>query len=335
MTFESQGHELAHQAWQLIQHHLGVISTYMTPDFTEVMVNPDGIIWVDARAQGMLDTGHRLSPESRRMIIQAVASHSGQVCNRDQPQIDGILPVVKYRFSGLLEPASSAPAFTIRLSSPERTSLEEYVETGAVSPHQADLLRQAVYQRKNLLIVGGTGSGKTRFSNAVLDIISNTTHRVMTIEDTPELQCSARNHIPVFVNRQSAFKYRHALHSALRFRPDRIIVGELRDGVAALELLKAWNTGHSGGLATLHANNARSSLPRLEQLLEEEVARVPRALIAEAVDLIAFMERYSDSHSKQTKWRMRDLAEVHHELAPQTHAYQLRHHYHPSIQGEQ
>ncbi len=332
-SFDAQDHMRAQVAWTMIAQQLGIITSYMTPDHTEIMVNPDGSIWLDARSKGMFDTGERLSPEARRAIIQAVASHSGQICNEEMPQIDGVLPVKHYRFSGLLEPASSAPAFTIRISSPEQVSLDEYVRSGALSKHQEEIVQRAVSERLNFLVVGGTGSGKTRFSNAILDVISRTKHRVMTIEDTPELKCSAPNHIPVYVNRQSAFRYRQALHAALRFRPDRIVVGELRDGVAALELLKAWNTGHNGGLATLHANNARSSLPRLEQLLEEEVARVPRALIAEAVDLIAFMERYSDPHTKHTRWRVRDLAYVHNELDPGTRAYQFTHHYHPSIQG--
>lgn len=327
----AQGHARETRAWQMVQHHLGHVTRYMTEDYTELMVNPDGSFWVDSRQQGMLDTGIRLTSESRRQIIQVVASHVGRVCNEDHPVVDGVLPLTHYRFAGLVEPATSAPAFTIRLQPKAHSHLEDYLHTGALTTTQDLLIRQAIVNRQNFLIVGGTGSGKTRFSNALLGLIAKMPHRVMTIEDTPELACDAPNIIPVFVNRQSGFKYREALHIALRLRPDRIIVGELRDGIAALELLKAWNTGHNGGLATLHANSAQSSLPRLEQLLEEEVARVPRALIAEAVDVIVFMERYTDPHSKHTRWRVRDVANVHNDLHPHTQAYQLTHHYHSSL----
>jgi type IV secretion system protein VirB11 len=146
-----------------------------------------------------------------------------------------------------------------------------------------------VLTRKNLIIAGGTGSGKTTLATAVLALMAETGERLVTIEDTPELQCTAPNHLALYT-REGVATMQQLVKETMRCRPDRIIVGEVRDG-AALDLLKAWNTGHPGGLCTLHANGAAQSLTRLEQLVQEAVVTVPRALIADAVDLIVYLER--------------------------------------------
>ena len=318
------------QAWQMIQHHLGQVNAYFTPEYTEIMVNPDGKVWVDSHSQGMVCTPHTLSEESRRTIIESVASATSQTVHAELPQLDGTLPIVGYRFAGLLKPAVSAPAFSIRLANEKVLTLKHYMDSGALTQSQARLLLVGVKERQNILVVGGTGSGKTMLSNALLDVMTHSNHRILTIEDTPELKCNAPNHIGLRVIRDSAFTYRQALHLALRLRPDRIVVGELRDGIAALELLKAWNTGHNGGLATLHANSAESALPRLEQILEEEVQHAPKALIAEAVDLIVFMERYTPSGTSARAWRAVDLARVHNRLDGRG-GYALTHCYHETM----
>ena len=184
---------------------------------------------------------------------------------------------------------------------------------GVLDETQASLLWEAILSRKNILVAGGTGSGKTTFTNALLSVLATTGHRVMLIEDTPELSCDSPNMVAVRVNRQAAFDYQRALFVALRMRPDRLIVGELRDGLAALELLKAWNTGHAGGMTTLHANSARACLMRLEQLLQEQLPQAPKGLIAQAVDLVVYIERVQNASGGASR-RVRELVQVHDEL---------------------
>jgi type IV secretion system protein TrbB len=169
-------------------------------------------------------------------------------------------------------------------------SLDDYVNQGILLPAQREALAAAVRARDNILIGGGTGSGKTTFANALVKVIAeDTTDRVHIVEDTPELQCSAPNRLQVLVH-PGVHSWRDAIMAAMRFRPDRILVGEVRDG-SALELLKAWNTGHPGGLATIHANDTRAMLDRLCQLIEEIVYPAPRALVAQAIQLCVHIQR--------------------------------------------
>ena len=167
---------------------------------------------------------------------------------------------------------------------------------------QADALPKAVRHRSNLLIAGGTSSGKTTLVNALLAEIAGLDERVILIEDTRELQCAAADCVALRT-RTGVVSMADLVRSTLRLRPDRIIVGEVRGG-EALDMLKAWNTGHPGGIATVHANSARSALYRLEQLVQENVVTVPRRLIAEAIDLVVFIQ------GRGTGRRIETIAEV-------------------------
>ena len=318
------------KAWELIRYQLGepVVACLEDEDCTEIMANPDGSIWVETHSKGMFRTDITLGAAKRRQIIQTVASAAHKVCHKDEPSIGDVLPVVGARFQGLIEPASPAPVFTIRLPSSRIVPLIEYVDSGALGDPQFEEIFYAVPLRKNILVAGGTGSGKTTFANAVLRLMGEIDHRILMIEDTSELRCPAPNTITMQVSRQGSFQYHHALFAALRMRPDRIIVGELRDGLAALELLKAWNTGHNGGLATLHSNSSEATLSRLEQLLEEELPHAPRSLIAEAVDLVVFLERYTDPEG-QSRRRVREVTRVGDTLDEQGE-YVLEYLWHPS-----
>jgi type IV secretion system protein VirB11 len=187
---------------------------------------------------------------------------------------------------------TAAPAFCIRKRPGVVWTLDHYVETGVMTAAQADGLRRAAAERRNLLISGGTGSGKTTLANAVLAEPAFAGDRVFLIEDTPELQCSAWDLVPALTRRTPRpIGVVDLVRDALRMRPDRIVVGEMRDGAAALETLKAWNTGHPGGLSTIHANSAGEVLHRLEDLIAEVSARPPRRAIAQAVGLIAHIRR--------------------------------------------
>ncbi len=263
------------------------------PAVIEVMVNPDGSLRLDRLGAGRIDTGKRLEPSEVERIIRMVASHVRVEVHAGNPVVSAELPprddgISGERFEGLLPPVSTAPCFAIRKPAAKVYTLDDYVADRIVMPVQADALRKAVRDRRNLLIAGGTSSGKTTLANALLAEVAGLDERVILIEDTRELQCAAPDCVALRT-RPGAVTLADLVRSTLRLRPDRIIVGEVR-GAEALDMLKAWNTGHPGGIATVHANSARSALYRLEQLVQESVVTVPRRLIAEAIDLVVFIQ---------------------------------------------
>ena len=214
----------------------------------------------------------------------------GLACHAEAPSLSAVLPGSGARLQGFVPPVVPSPSFVLRKPATRVFRLEEYVKDGIMSAPQRAILEAAVRKRQNIVIAGGTGSGKTTLANAVLAEIAATGHRIVTLEDTQELQCSAPNTLSLYT-RGGVRSMRDLVIDTMRCRPDRIIVGEVRDG-AALELCKAWVTGHPGGLATLHSSSLPQVLTRLEQLVQEVVMHVPRPLIAEAVDVIVYMERY-------------------------------------------
>ena len=177
-------------------------------------------------------------------------------------------------------PVVSSPAFAIRKRPEVVFTLDEYVAGGMMTEAQAAIIRAAAVARQNMLIVGGTGSGKTTLANAILAEPAFAEDRVVLIEDTAELQCSAADQIQMLTKRtEPQVTMTDLVRDTLRLRPDRIIIGEVRDG-SALDLLKAWNTGHPGGLATIHANSAAEGLTRLEDLIGEVTQRIPHRAIS-------------------------------------------------------
>ena len=257
----------------------------------EVMVNPDGKIWVDKIGEGRSFTGERLAHDDADRILRLLADHVGEVVTRDRPRISATLPVTGERFQGAFMPIVASPAFAIRKRPEVVFSLDDYVERGFMTPAMATALRVAAEARQNLLIAGGTGSGKTTLANAILAEPAFAADRVILIEDTAELQCAADDKIEMLTKRtEPAVTMTDLVRDTLRLRPDRIIIGEVRDG-SALDLLKAWNTGHPGGLATIHANSAAEALTRLEDLIGEVTQRVPHRAIVQAINVVVFIER--------------------------------------------
>lgn len=262
------------------------------PLVIEVMVNPDGAVRLDRLGAGRSDTGHRLEPAATERIIRLVASHARTEAHCLSPIVSGELPPhgvgAGERFEGLLPPVSTAPCFAIRKPAAKLYTLTDYVNDGIMSAEAARLLSLAVIDKRNILVVGGTSSGKTTLANALLAELTARDERVIIIEDTRELQCPAADTVALRT-RPGVVSMADLVRSTLRLRPDRIIVGEVR-GSEALDMLKAWNTGHPGGITTIHANSAALALYRLEQLIQEAVVTVPRRLIAEAIDIITFIE---------------------------------------------
>ncbi|TGQ35784.1 P-type conjugative transfer ATPase TrbB [Mesorhizobium sp. M00.F.Ca.ET.216.01.1.1] len=253
----------------------------------EVMLNPDGRLWVDRLREGLVATDESLVPADGERIVRLVAHHVGAEVHPDSPRVSAELPETGERFEGLLPPVVAAPTFAIRKPAVAVFTLEDYVANGIMAESQADSLRLAVEKRKNVLVAGGTSTGKTTLVNALLAEVAKTTDRVVLIEDTRELQCAAPN-LVALRTKDGVASLSDLVKSSLRLRPDRIPIGEVR-GAEALDLLKAWGTGHPGGIGTIHASSALGALRRLEQLVQEAVVTVPRALIAETIDVVAVL----------------------------------------------
>ncbi|MGV7215165.1 P-type conjugative transfer ATPase TrbB [Bradyrhizobium sp. UFLA05-112] len=257
------------------------------PSIVEVMLNPDGRLWIDRLSHGLMESGETLSASDGERIVRLVAHHVGQEVHAGAPRVSAELPETGERFEGLLPPVVTAPAFAIRKPAVAVFSLGDYVAAGIITSDQADALRTAVTSRENILVAGGTSTGKTTLTNALLAEVAKTADRVVLIEDTRELQCKAPN-LVALRTRDGVISLSDLVRSSLRLRPDRIPIGEVR-GAEALDLLKAWGTGHPGGIGTIHAGTALGALRRLEQLIQEAVVTVPRALIAETINVIAVL----------------------------------------------
>lgn len=264
-----------------------IIGWLEDPAIVEVMLNPDGRLWIDRLAGGLADTGLRLSAADGERIMRLVAHHVGAEVHPASPRVSAELPGTGERFEGLIPPVVAAPAFAIRKPAVAIFSLRDYAASGIMTSDEAEILRSAILQRRNVLVAGGTSSGKTTLVNALLAEVASTADRVVLIEDTRELQCKAPN-LVALRTKDGVASLSDLVRSSLRLRPDRIPIGEVR-GAEALDLLKAWGTGHPGGIGTIHAGSALGALRRLEQLIQEAVITVPRALIAETIDLIAVL----------------------------------------------
>jgi type IV secretion system protein VirB11 len=268
------------------------LAALVDPDVVEILANPDGQLILDKIGTGREATGNTLAPEARDRVIRLIADYVGEPVLPEDPRLSGVLPETGERFQGALPPVSRAPAFSIRKRPARIFTLDDYVAEGSLSPAQKIIIETAAVERKNILIAGGTSSGKTTFANAILALPAFRDTRVILIEDTPELQCSAWDQVALLTRRTpKLIGVVDLVRDSLRLRPDRIVVGEMRDGAAALETLKAWNTGHPGGLSTIHANSAAEALLRLEDLTSEVATNVPRRAIGQAIDLVIHIAR--------------------------------------------
>jgi len=274
-------------------HSLGpVITTALRePDVLEVMVNPDGGVWIDRFGRGMELQKETMGYHQARDVVILVAASLSFEATVGQPVVQGELPLDGSRFHGILPPNVSPQAsFTIRKKAEKIFTLEDYVAAGSLAEPLYQDLRRALSERKNILVVGGTGSGKTTLLNGLIQSLTEMCpeHRLLILEDTLELQCASLN--KVMLKTSGALSMQKLVENTMRFRPDRIVVGEVRDE-AALDMLKAWNTGHPGGLATVHANSAEEGLYRLEELAEEAGRGPKQKLIGRSVDMILFIQK--------------------------------------------
>ena len=261
------------------------------PVVLEIMLNADGVVWVDRAGDGLVETGLRMGAADAETMLKLIASIAQLELGPDNPTLSARVPGWGLRVQASLPPIVDAPVFALRKPARLVFTLDDYVRKQILSAEQATKLRAAVLARANILFGGPTSSGKTTLANAAMAVMSETGDRIYIVEDTPELQCSARNHVRVLL--QSGYTAQRAIADALRFRPDRIVVGEVRDG-SALQLIKAWNTGHPGGLATIHADDTPRMLDRVCQLIEEVLPAAPRQFVAEAINVLVHIRRDPD-----------------------------------------
>jgi Flp pilus assembly CpaF family ATPase len=312
-TISSLGNDEQHSRLEAkLKRELGdTVLELLSDDATEdIVLNPDSALWVKRMGEGFRQVGS-MPPAQAASALNTIAAWKGTVMNHERPILETELPLDGSRFEGIVSPVVRRPVFAIRLRPKRIFSLAEYEQAGILSCKNdplnrlrkrdsfiedirglshAEIIRAAVAAKKNILTVGATGSGKTTFVNAVLDVMAEVAphDRVVSIEDTTELQCSVQNHVDLLA--VGSVSMLDCLRACMRLKPTRIVVGEVR-GAEAHTMLKAWNTGHPGGAATVHANDALSGLIRLESLVAEATSAPQHTLIAEAVDLVVFVDQ--------------------------------------------
>ena len=275
-----------------LERDLGEIFSLLNdPKTIEIILNPDGLIWQEKLGEPMKKVGF-LSPSRAESILRTIAGFHGKELNPHNPILECELPLDGSRFAGQISPIVLNPSFAIRKKSTSIFTLEQYVNQKIMTSNQCEKIKEYISNHKNILVVGGTGSGKTTLLNALIDsmVKINPTERIIIIEDTGELQCAAQNSIQYHTTIDVSMT--KLLKTTLRMRPDRIIVGEVR-GEEALDLLDAWNTGHDGGLGTLHSTTARSGLTRLKSLItrNKSAPNNIEPIIAETVHVIVNIVR--------------------------------------------
>lgn len=256
-------------------------------DVCEIMVNDDSKVWVDTFSKGLIYTGKILTNDIVSNIIVQIANHSHKICNKDNPLLEA--EILNMRFQGFLSPdIVKNSSFCIRKHAKKIFNLDDYVQNKTMTKYQKEIIIQAIYNRKNIIVAGGTGSGKTTLVNALLFEIAKLNNRIIIIEDTKELKCDAENKLALISTKTTSME--DLLRATLRSRPDRIILGEVR-GSEAFTLINAWSTGHKGGISTVHSNSAFHTLTRIETLVGFGTDKVQPSIIVDAIDVIIYIKK--------------------------------------------
>ena len=284
-----------------LRHNCGplIMGALEDQEVIEIMLNPDGSLWIERYGQDHEHIGN-ISPAQGRLILSLTASGLDITVNDRNPIVEGEFPLDGSRFEGTFPPiVGPGPSFSLRKKASRVFTLEEYRLSGSITAEAVAMIENAVRRRLNIVVVGGTSSGKTTFVNAVIDAVSRLTpsHRLIILEDTAELQSQSPNTVFMRTSVLAEIDMRKLAKVSMRYAPKRILVGEVRDA-AALEMLKLWNTGHPGGISTFHADSAEEALPRLEELVEEAGLGSKQKLIGRAVDLVVYMEKTPDNQRR-------------------------------------
>jgi len=295
---QSNGKDAAnHRRLEKLRRDFGptFLAALNDPQTIEILLNADGTLWQE-KLGGQMEIIGEMRAARAEAVMRTIAACLNTVITWDHPMLEGELPLDGSRFAGQLPPIVSAPTFAVRKRASSVFTLDQYVEQGIMTPEQKQTLCSAIRVHQNILVIGGAGSGKTTLTNGLIHEMtcSCPTERIVIIEDTGEIQCAARN--AVLFHTTAEVTMTKLLRTSLRMRPDRILVGEVR-GPEALDLLMAWNTGHPGGIATLHANTASSGLTRLASLISmaRDYPKPIEPLIGEAVDFIVHIAKENNS----------------------------------------
>ncbi len=286
------------RAMEKLKRDLGTdfLVAFNDPLLVEIMINPDGgKVYTERVGESMIENAvltKFFQPQRVEAVIKTIAGFHGKVVTDNDPILEAQFPLDGSRFTGMLPPIVATPTFTLRKKPSKIFTLQEYVDSEIMTENQKSVICEQISKHANIIVCGGTGSGKTTLVNGVIDEISNQYphERIYISEDTGEIQCKSENRVQVYTTYR--IDHTRLVKTALRYRPDRIILGEVR-GPEALDLLDAWNTGHPGGICTLHANSATAALQRLESLITRhpQHPKDVRRLIAEVVNIIVFITR--------------------------------------------
>jgi len=301
MTEQKEFDSIKERAKKKLERDMGaeLLAALYDPKTVEIMLNADGKVWQERQGERARFICN-LRVAQAQAIIETIAGFHGKEVTKNNPLLEGEFPLDGSRFAGQLPPVVRGPTFAIRKKATAIFTLEQYVSAGIMTEAQRLSIIQAVGDHRNILVIGGTGSGKTTLVNAIINqmVIQDPTERVFIIEDTGEIQCSAANHVQYHTSIDVSMTM--LLKTTLRMRPDRILVGEVR-GEEALDLLDAWNTGHPGGAATLHANSAQEGLTRLKSLVSRNKSAPSEIepLIGEAVHVVVHIARTPEGRRVQ------------------------------------
>ena len=259
-------------------------------DVIEIMVNDDNKLFIERLGGSEMEYVGDIKPHNTKAIINTLASYHEVVIDNEQTILECEIPFCGSRFLGKIPPTVSNPTMTIRKKPKKIYTLLNYLENNIITQSQYDTIIKAVKNRLNILLVGGTGTGKTTLANAIIDSMSIETpnDRILIIEDTAEIQCNAKNKVISRTTKKVTMQ--DLVKSSLRERPDRVLIGEIR-GKEALDLITIWNTGHPGGIATIHADSAYKALARLERLLAQANSYNMQEDIAQAINVIIFIKK--------------------------------------------
>lgn len=307
MTDAKEHDSIKDRARKKLERDMGplLLEALHDPRTVEIMLNADGKLWLERQGERSRCIG-TLRRAQAQAIVETVAGYHGKEVTKNSPLLEGEFPIDGSRFAGQLGPVVTGPVFAIRKKAIAVYTLAQYVEAGIMTAAQRQAIETAVRAHKNILVIGGTGSGKTTLVNAIIQqmVANDPLERFVIIEDTGEIQCTAENYVQYHTSIEVSMTM--LLKTTLRMRPDRILVGEVR-GEEALDLLDAWNTGHPGGAATLHANSASEGLTRLKSLVSRNKSAPTEIepLIGEAVHVVVHIARTPDGSR-----RIQEILEV-------------------------
>lgn len=320
-AIEIEGNVMVEQVRDAVRHlekdMVDILDALLDESVTDIILNPYrnsdgnyvGHILVDKRGDGLQNLMKKypdgsmtseittMTATKAETIMSVLASITGKFIHSKQPYLECQIPKYGHRFTGVIPPVCNFPAFCIRKHTKKIYSLDDFVVQGILEKSSCETIRSWIKRKFNIIIAGGTGSGKTTLANAILHEIveqfPNT--RILIIEDVPELQFNTSRSLSLTIN--EFFSMYEALRTTLRFKPDRIVMGEVR-GAEAYTLLKAWNTGHPGGVATIHANGVNEALYRFESCIRDNPdAKVNRQEIGFTINGIIAIENITVKES--------------------------------------